>query len=239
MNELWSLSVCRVSCAICLAADRKLKNVESAFPVNKTFLLLVEFTSGELLQNFQHRTRKHMCLYVCTAAFVEYVYIDLIGREWPFHTITLYALSSLKNRGVFSRGNRHLIHTKYFMIVVIGNITCCTFEQGNLIYVVQRFTQLQALDSYPHMHTHLTEGSVFLCWQDPLLAPQIPVEGRRGRDLKRSTQADCLQLVAWWANHMDEEGAVMFTLCSRFLLSVKLGASLNEHCESKMLELQG
>lgn len=66
MNELWSLSAC-LSPVLSVAADRKLKNVESAFPVNKTFLLLVEFTSGELLQNFQHSTRKHMstCLHCC------------------------------------------------------------------------------------------------------------------------------------------------------------------------------
>lgn len=89
------------------------------------------------------------------------------------------------------------------------HFTCCIFRKV-------------AFETLPfHNHTHssaahahtMSKGSLFLCWQEPSLAQQSPVDGRRGRDLKRSAQADCLQLAAWWANHTTGEGSAMFILC--------------------------
>lgn len=69
--------------------------------------------------------------------------------------------------------------------------------------LVQSHTHTPQLPTHTQMLTPMSEGCMFFfffCyWQEPSLAQHSPVDRRRGRDLKRSAQTDCLQrwLAAW------------------------------------------
>lgn len=78
VEELWSLSTCAVYFS-CLAADKEMRNVDLAFPVNPTFVPSGQVGSGDLLQGFLRGVRFHTCacMFVCSAACVEYVYTDV------------------------------------------------------------------------------------------------------------------------------------------------------------------
>lgn len=146
---------------------------------------------------------------------LECVYIDLIICTWTstsYSTTFLWELIVDWQRccGQFYKIKSHSTcsTSRHFQIFSARiRPANCTLDQNGLKF--SPFAQSLTLHNHPHT---MSEGSVFLCWQELSLARQSPVDRRRGRDLKRSAQIDCLRhwLAAWWVNHSVGEGTVCY-----------------------------